>query len=196
MIRKISNVALLENHLSESTHQIPSWRPQRIQMWLLWRIIYSMYCQTWGVISKLFMKVIKTTKCCSCGNHLLGLLLIGFISKHTKISNVNIVENHLLKLVIWEFKWKSFMKLKMISIVTLVENYFFIIITWKPFMNAKDFKCDSCEILIIFSFSLPESTHQRSQRFLMWFMLNFFYSSWLQHSTLSLICIDDFLRSL
>ena len=138
----------------------------------------------------------KDYKCGSCGNHLLGLLLMGFISKHTKILNVNIVENHLLKLVIWEFKWKSFMKLKMISIVTLVENYFLIIITWKPFMNVKDFKCDSCEIPIIFSFSLPESTHQRSQRFLMWFMLNFLYSSWLQHSTLSLICIDDFLRSL
>ena len=105
----------------------------------------------------------KDYKCGSCGNHLLGLLLMGFISKHTKILNVNIVENH-----------------------------FLIIITWKPFMNVKDFKCDSCEIPIIFSFSLPESTHQRSQRFLMWFMLNFFYSSWLQHSTLSLCVLMIF----
>ena len=39
----------------------------------------------------------------------------------TKISNVNIVENHLLKLVIWEYIWKPFMKIKKISNVTLVD---------------------------------------------------------------------------
>ena len=36
-----------------------------------------------------------------------------------------------LKLVIWEYIWKTFMKIKKISNGTLVEHYFLILITWK-----------------------------------------------------------------
>ena len=46
-----------------------------------------------------------------------------------------------LKLVIWEYIWKTFMKMKKISNGTLVEHYFLILITWKytskPFMNVR-----------------------------------------------------------
>ena len=71
--------------------------------------------------------------CSSCGEsftqasylRLLGLLLLGFISKQfmkiTKISNVNVVENQLLKLVIREYIWKPFLNIKKISNVTLVD---------------------------------------------------------------------------
>ena len=110
---KNSNVTIVENHL--------------------------LFCQTWEVISKPFMKVTKI-----CEKSFTGLLLLGFISKQfkkiTKISHVNIVENHILKLVIWESIWKPLMKIKKIALWKIIRITRVHIKTIHK--CQKDFRCD------------------------------------------------------
>ena len=103
---KLTNVTNVENYLLmlviwEDTSNC-SWRLQKFQMWILWKIIYSSWFseqthrnysfrsqrfQVW-LLRKIFPYVViwKDTS--------------NLFMKVAKISNVNLVKNHLLKLVL------------------------------------------------------------------------------------------------